>query len=178
MLKGGRYTPQMDINRKVGLGNMNGWNMAFTGKLDSTYGIKLEIAGVGFRNIEEGEYFFSRLDERQRDFSFMAGPQASRRLEAFPGTLFGHALFGVKHKRYSVGTHTRGFTPGPGGEIIEVLEIFRDDSRKNNFEAAVGGGVDWGNGRVGIRAPQIDFFPRSDISRYKLRISAGIVFRI
>jgi len=128
--------------------NMNGGNMAFTGNVNSKLGIKMEIAGVG--RIKD--------NEKYRYYSLMAGPQVNRRFEAFPGTMFGHALFGVKHRRWS----------------YDPLSL--SDS-SNIFVMALGGGIDWGKGRIGVRLPQIDYFPKRELPYYKYRVSTGIVFR-
>jgi hypothetical protein len=71
---------------------MNGWNMAFTGNINSTFGIKFEIAGAGYKT----EY-----GVKYNDYSFTVGPQINGRFNAFPGTLFGHALFGVTRKGWN-----------------------------------------------------------------------------
>ena len=133
---------------------MNGWNMAFTGNLNSTFGIKAEISGM-YKKIDipnlEGDY-------KVNAYSFMAGPQINGRFELFPGasSIFGHALFG---------------TARAGGEGMQSISY---------FAMALGGGIDWGNGRVGVRAPQIDYFPwRKDGSYFNnFRISGGIVIRL
>ena len=128
---------------------MNGWNMAFTGNLNSTFGIKAEVSGI-YKSLE-GDYKINA-------YSFMAGPQISGRFELFPGasSIFGHALFGNARA---------------GGKDMESI---------NFFAMALGGGIDWGYGRVGIRAPQIDYFPwRKDGFNFNnFRISGGIVLRL
>jgi len=133
--------------------SMNGWNMSFTGNLNSTLGIKAEIAGV-YKNLKDdylgGEY-------NVNGYSFMAGPQINGRFELFPSasSVFGHVLFGTERL---------------GGEYFISTSY---------FAMALGGGIDWGNGRIGVRAPQIDYFPMrvNGSIMNNFRISAGIVIR-
>jgi len=129
------------------MGNMHGWNMALAGNINSMLGIKGEISGA----------YKSLGSATRSSYTFMIGPQINGRFESFPGTLFGHALFGVNRSGISV-----------------------DDWNysENFFEIALGGGIDWGKGRVSIRAPQIDYFPRhrDSIPHNNFRISTGIVF--
>jgi len=133
------------------MGNMNGWNIALAGNINSIIGIKGEISGA----------FYSTGNDiaKLSDYSFMAGPQVNWRIKAFPGTLFGHSLFGARTRR-------------------AILDGSNEDY--NRFEIAWGGGIDWGKGRVGMRAPQIDYFPRRNrgiVPFYNYRISTGIVLR-
>ena len=133
--------------------SMNGWNMSFTGNINSILGIKAEVTGI-YKSIKD-DYFEGNY--KVNGYSFMAGPQINGRFELFPGvsSVFGHALFGTERI---------------GGDVESI----------NFFAMAFGGGIDWGNGRVGVRAPQIDYFPlrKDGYTWNNFRISAGIVFRL
>jgi len=128
---------------------MNGWNAAFSGNLNSTFGIKAEISGI-YKSFE-GDYKINA-------FSFMAGPQISGRFEVFPGasSVFGHALF--------------------GNARLGATEM----NSINYFAMALGGGIDWGFGRIGVRAPQIDYYPwrKGGFNFNNYRISGGLVIRL
>lgn len=134
------------------MGNMNGVSAAFVGNVNSVLGIKVEVA----RGSHNGYEDFSG-DTKSSSYFIMAGPQINGRFEALPGTLFGHGLFGVKHNR----------------------KIYEDgDVNKNYATLVLGGGVDWGKGRWGVRAPQIDYIVDNDgYPNHRFKISAGIVFR-
>ena len=153
------------VSAREFMGARNGWNMAFTGNLNSVFGIKGEIAGI-YKNT-------TLYDGKINAHSFMAGPQINGRFEAFPGTLFGHALFGTVRDKVSFkSAGVEGFGSA--------------------FAMALGGGIDWGKGRVGFRAPQIDYFTWrasgglwvdsdsnmvSNMELNNVRVSAGIVIR-
>ena len=131
--------------------NMSGWNMAFTGNLNSTYGVKAEVSG-----------FYPKLDESWDDFkasgySLMAGPQINKRSEEY-ARLFVHALFGLK--KYTVGSSW-------------------DSESFYSFTMAFGGGIDWEMGNWAIRAPQVDYIPWKNSQGYlnNFRLSTGIVFK-
>ena len=133
--------------------NINGWSVAFTGNINSILGIKVEVDGSAHR----WDGFYGQKVKGQSYF-LMAGPQINGRFEAFPGTLFGHALFGFNHN-------------------IAGEEGSKNFS-KNHPELVLGGGIDWAKGPFGIRAPQIDYYTDDGGSpEYKYRISAGLVFR-
>ena len=129
--------------------SMNGWNISFTGNLNSALGIKAEVTGI-YKTLDD--------DYKANGYSFMVGPQINGRFELFPGvsSVFGHALFGT-----------------------ERIGVDGFDS-VNYFSMAFGGGIDWGKGRVGVRAPQIDYFPlrKDGYTWNNFRIAAGIVFRL
>ena len=143
--------------------SMNGWNMAFTGNINSILGIKGEISGA-YRG-EDIYDRFGHISIKERVHSFMAGPQINARFEALPGaaSIFGHALFGVGN----FGINAEACC---GASLRESVNL---------FAMALGGGIDWGKGRVGLRAPQIDYFPlrKTDVNLNNFRISAGLVFR-
>jgi len=138
--------------------NMNGWNMAFTGNLYPTIGVKAEVSG-----------FYSKLNEEvwgdfnAAGYSFMVGPQIRERSHGRRDKLFGHVLFGFE--RYTVSREPRNAG---------------NSESKNSFAMAFGGGIDWHMGNWAIRAPQVDYFPW--IHSYgilsNVRISTGIVFKI
>jgi hypothetical protein len=141
--------------------NMNGWDAAFTGNLNSRFGVKVEVSGVypTFNNI---------VNFSGSSYSFMVGPQINKQVDG--GRLFGHALFGLN--RYTIDVRNMD------------NRIYASDSC-NSFAMAFGGGLDWGKGRFAIRAPQVDYFPW--VNSYNngndsnilnnIRISTGIVFR-
>jgi opacity protein-like surface antigen len=140
------------------LKNMKGWNMAITGNLSPTFGIKAEFAGV-----------YSKFEDNFGDkysgmgHSVMAGPHFRQQING-PVNLFGHALFGYKR-------------------LDNKLEysINWDDIKTttNNFSMAFGGGVDWNMGKLTIRLPQIDYFPwiNTDEVLNNFRLSAGVVLK-
>jgi len=113
---------------------------------------------LGIKAEISGTYKSLEGDYKINAYSFMAGPQINGRFELFPGvsSIFGHALFGNARA---------------GGDYVESI---------NYFTMALGGGIDWGNGRVGVRAPQIDYYPwrKEGFTFNNFRISGGIVFRL
>ena len=157
------------------IGSSHGWNAAFTGNLNSVFGIKGEVAGTyksETGRLEVEGLTFNDAKAKISILSFMAGPQVTGRIDAFPGTLFGHALFGFGRFKEELET---GNATVPGYGTVSASA----DASTNAFAMALGGGLDWGKGRIGIRAPQVDYFPlRSDGSTLNnFRISAGVVFR-
>ena len=148
---GGYNFVRLDGDGELGEG-INGWNAAFTGNFTPSFGIKAEISGI-YKNYKDDDFG----DYKVSGHSFMAGPQLSGRFELLPGasSVFGHALFG---------------TMRTGTEYSSV----------NSFAMAFGGGIDWGKGRVALRAPQLDYFPwrNSGTTINNFRISGGILLRI
>ena len=167
--------------------NMNGWNASFTSNINSVFGIKGEVSGIygklrseeKYISADDEDFNFSSNNDLQsiQGYSFMVGPQATRRLEDLnlPFDVFGHLLVGVEHHR---------------------VKNFEDNGpvffTSNAFAMALGGGLDWKIDNWIIRAPQIDYFPWSfggESAYYdgglvqkgstikNLRLSFGIVFR-
>ena len=140
-----------------GIGStMDGWNAAFTGNINSVFGVKAEVSGVYVKI--ENEDDDADYNSRVSSYSFMAGPQVNA--TAGPARFFGHALFGIERLGFSY----EGVSLGAS----------------NSFAMALGGGINWGKGTIAVRAPQIDYYPWRNAggTLNNFRISAGIVFHL
>jgi len=181
-----KYSDEYGRSERDATLNMNGWNAAFTSKINSVFGIKGEVSGIyGEPQTEYHYYPQYGEDSHEKEngypmhgYSIMVGPQITKRL-SLPFDVFGHALFGIEHMREK--------REGTRWDEANNREYKYNYVRTQNaFAMAVGGGIDWKIGSLVIRAPQIDYFPWSfggDSDDYynpwikNLRISAGVVFR-
>ena len=140
-----------------GNGNLDGWNTAITGDVNSAFGLKAEFSGIYGKDSGYSDFHYS-------GYSFMAGPQVKSRRSSQSVAPFVHALIGVEHL----------------GGSLPLFSGIRGGASLNAFAMALGGGLDWGQkNSVGLILPQIDYFPWRALGStgHNFRISAGFVFR-
>jgi hypothetical protein len=141
--------------------NLNGWNADAVANLNRWLGIDTDFDGHYSRQSTLNGQI--RLDSNI--YSFMFGPQVSYRSTRV--TAFSHALFGIAHQ---VTTDTFALqTPAT-----------TSSSSANQFQLALGGGIDVGVTRVvALRVLEADYllakYPTRNINQF--RYSTGIVFR-
>ncbi len=118
--------------------NLNGWNAAITGNVNSWFGITADFSG---------HYGSTLLDAPINRHSFLFGPKLTYRGGDAKVSPFAHALFGA------VRAH-RGIANLPLGSPLPLLPAATETA----FGMALGGGVDYKvNDRVAIRLIQAEY---------------------
>jgi len=130
------------------LKNMGGWNVAFNYNVNSSFGIKAEVAGA-YSNYSISNLFQS-IEGHFNNHSLMVGPQIS--WQTGRGRLFGHFLAGLDlmYEKLERQVHQDQY----------YQTTYYGSQHNATFAMALGGGVDISMGdRWAIRAAQFDYFP-------------------
>lgn len=119
--------------------NLNGWNAAITGNVNSWFGVTADFSG---------HYGSTTFDAGITRHSFLFGPKVTYRGGNGKVSPFAHALFGA------VRAHRGIANPGPLGTPLPLLPAASETA----FGMALGGGVDYNvNDRVAIRLIQAEY---------------------
>ena len=133
--------------------NANGFNFAFNGNFNNTFGITADF----------GSSFTTQSGVSLHNYTYTFGPVLSLRANK-KYTPFVHALIGGDHA--SASATVLGTTATATG---------------NGFAFLAGGGVDWNaTEHIAVRLPQADWMmihSNSSTSSKNIRMSMGLVFR-
>jgi len=152
---------QFNVKRQF----FHGWGASVTGNVTRSVGVAFHTGGAygGYDVDVPVGNGFSRVPFDSNVHLLLGGPELSLRGGGVRG--FFHTLLGLSLFRSSIDS-------GPGVSAFS--------SKDTAFAWALGGGLDIGSGRLGVRLIQFDYVganTRGFLATHNVRVATGIVFR-